>query len=305
MDLATVLETVSPTVIGFVIGAVITVIGVVITNAANTRRLRIQHEHDREMRRRERELNLRRDVYLAAIDAITTGIYLITRFSDINAPTHDLMQAYNQKSPAIGKVSIIGTPETIKAVSTFNQEVLGAFLRLTAARERLQELNRQIAQLEAQIEQLAEKQVQRYTLMGELDPGDPADAEHLRALRQKHAAGQERLEALRAEASALSNQLLHDVMRLTQQSMDEVATLDDLTVPVISAMRSELGLPFDEALYARITQESHRKVKEYLQDVIVDLEHLYEAHEEGQTSSQDAAELRPSADSGEPLQGAK
>ncbi len=301
MGLANLFESLPPTVLGFVIGAVITVIGVVLTNAANTKRLRIQHEHDREMRKRDRELNLRRDVYLAAIDAITTGLHLITRFSDVNTPTHDLMRAYNEKSPAIGKVSIIGTPETIKAVSTFNQEVLGAFLRLTSTRERLEELNRRIAQLEAQIEQLAEKQAQRYALMGELDPGDPAEAEHRRALRQKHAAGQERLEALRAEASALSNQLLHDVMELTQQSMDEVATLDDLTVPVISAMRSELGLPFDEALYARITQESHRKVKEYLQDVIVDLEHLYEAHEEGQASPQGAAQSEARADSGEPL----
>lgn len=274
MDLVPLIESVPPTVVGFVIGAVITVVGVVLTNAANTKRLRIQHEHDREMRSRDRDLNLRRDIYLAAIEAITTGVVVISRFGDLNVSGPELMLAYTDRSPALGKVSIVGTGETIKAVARFSQEITGAFLRLTSMRERVEALYRRSQDLETEIQQLVEEQDRRSALMDELDPEEPRDAEHLRTLRQKRMVGAERLDALRAEESALGDQLFRGVMDLTQTSVEEVASLDSLVVPVITAMRSELGLPFDEERYARIVAESHRKQHEYLQKVMNDLAHI-------------------------------
>ena len=259
------------TVVGFVIGAVITVVGVVLTNAANTKRLRIQHEHDREMRSRDRDLNLRRDIYLAAIEAITTGVVVISRFGDLNVSGPELMMAYTDRSPALGKVSIVGKGETIKAVARFSQEITGAFLRLTSMRERTEAVYRRSQEVETEIQQLAGEQEQRSALMDELDPEDPRDAERLSTLREKQMVVAEKLDALRAEESALGDQLFRDVMDLTQTSVEEVASLDSLVVPVISAMRSELGLPFDEERYARIVAESHRKQQEYLQNVMSDL----------------------------------
>lgn len=279
MDLVTLLESVPPTVIGFIIGSVITVLGVVLTNAANTKRLRIQHDHDREMRSRERDLNLRKDIYLAAIEAISTGIVVISRFGDLNVSGQELMLAYTDRSPAIGKVSIVGTGETIKAVATFSQELTGAFLRLTALREGVQALQRRSEELEAEIEDVSRQQRQRAALMQELDPADPQEAGQLSALQQTHAVEEERLAALRAQLSGVSDQVFRSVMDLTEASLKEVATLDELVVPVITAMRLELGLPFDAALYAQIMEQSHTKQQEYLQRVMADLAEIHEPDE--------------------------
>lgn len=280
MDLATLLETVPPTVIGFIIGSIITVIGVVLTNAANTKRLRIQHEHDREMRNRDRDLNLRRDIYLAAMEAISTGIVVVTRFGDLDVPGQDLMLAYTNRSPAIGKVSIVGTGETIKAVATFNQELTGAFLRLTSLREGVEASYRRSEELEAEIQQISREQEQRAARIAELESADPPDEESLHTLRAAYETDQARLEALHTENAALSNQVFQATMELTRKSLTEVETLDSLVVPIISAMRSELGLPFDAALYRRIAEESHRKVAEHLEVVIGDLAHVYQTDED-------------------------
>jgi hypothetical protein len=51
------------TLVGVVIGSVFTLTGVVQTNRTNLKNLRIQLEHDREQKAKERVLSMRRDVY--------------------------------------------------------------------------------------------------------------------------------------------------------------------------------------------------------------------------------------------------
>lgn len=52
MDLAGIFEAVPATVWGFLVGSLVTVLGVALTNASNTKRLRLQHAHEREIAER-------------------------------------------------------------------------------------------------------------------------------------------------------------------------------------------------------------------------------------------------------------
>jgi predicted outer membrane protein len=55
---------------------------------------------------------------------------------------------------------------------------------------------------------------------------------------------------------------------LIQKTLRETAALDQLLTPVISQMRAELELPFDEAYYSKIIAENHKKQQEYLEAFI-------------------------------------
>src|SRR5258706_7277488 len=89
---------------GVVTGSFLTLIGVIATNKGNDRRLAAQLTHDREMQARERDQILRKDIYLAAAEAIQAGVSAIPRFGDLNIPHNDLLKDYTQKAPSIAKV---------------------------------------------------------------------------------------------------------------------------------------------------------------------------------------------------------
>lgn len=85
-----------------------------LTNHANDRRLKRQLDHDRDMRSRERELSLRKDIYLAAAEAISAGLIAIGRFANLDIPHEKLTEAYLDKSPSIAKVHVIAKEQTAK-----------------------------------------------------------------------------------------------------------------------------------------------------------------------------------------------
>lgn len=59
MNFLPLIENIPPAFYGVLIGSLLTIIGAVLTNISNTKRLRLQHEHERELRNKERDLNMR------------------------------------------------------------------------------------------------------------------------------------------------------------------------------------------------------------------------------------------------------
>jgi hypothetical protein len=118
MGLIELINAVPATLWGFVIGSFFTVLGVVLTNAANTKRLRLQHEHEWRLESRERDLNLRRDIYLATMEAMATSIATIGRFGSLNIPSDELELILTDQSPSLSKVSIVGQEATVHAGRT-------------------------------------------------------------------------------------------------------------------------------------------------------------------------------------------
>lgn len=264
MDLVTLVERIPPTFLGIIIGSLFTIIGVILTNASNTRRLRLQHEHERELERRNQDLGLRRDVYMAAMEAISAGMVAVGRYSDFNLSPDELMQSYTDKSPAIGRVTIVGNDETIEAVANFNQELTGTFMRLAVKREQVSALWQRTAALEKEIERASQEQERLLALINEAGAG-AHDEQRIEQLRQNYEAEARRIEALQAEQSEVDETFIALQMDLVQKCVSEVAALDRLLIPVISLMRSELELPFNEAFYAQILETGHKKWAEYLE----------------------------------------
>jgi hypothetical protein len=264
MDLVTLVERIPPTFLGIIIGSLFTIIGVILTNASNTRRLRLQHEHERELERRNQDLGLRRDVYMAAMEAISAGMVAVGRYSDFNLSPDELMQSYTDKSPAIGRVTIVGNDETIEAVANFNQELTGTFMRLAVKREQVSALWQRTAALEKEIERASQEQERLLALINEAGAG-AHDQQRIEQLRQNYEAEARRIEALQAEQSEVDETFIALQMDLVQKCVSEVAALDRLLIPVISLMRSELELPFNEAFYAQILETGHKKWAEYLE----------------------------------------
>ena len=271
MDFITLAAKVSPTFWGIVVGSLFTIIGVVLTNASNIKRLRIQQDYEREMKNKERDLSLRKEVYLAAMEAISAGMVSIGRFSELDASPYELMRSYTAKSPALSKVTIVGQNDTIKAVVEFNQELTRTFIRLSTKRSKLDPLQKRITTLEGQISQLSDE---RDRLASRLENFDDSQASKNETIQQHSERIEARWNELQETLSGLHERFYRLLMDLVDLCIQEISKLDILLVKVISLMRSELDLPFDEARYLDLIKSNHQKLAEFMQS-----HHLEEASE--------------------------
>jgi hypothetical protein len=262
------LDEMSPTLLGIVLGSLLTIVGVILTNASNTKRLRLQHEHERALESKERDASLRRETYLAAIEAISAGMVAVGRFGEINITQEELMQSYTERSPSIAKVSIVGNDDTIKAVANFNRELVGTFLRLASDRQNLNVAWERYASMGEKIKLATREQDRLLSLMDEYNALGIDDESQWKVLQGKYEAEKKKIERLAAEQDGQMSQLIPAQLSLIQKSLRETAALDQLLTPVISRMRAELELPFDEAYYNQIIAENHKKQQEYLEAFI-------------------------------------
>jgi len=262
MNLITLIESIPPAFYGVLIGSLLTIIGVTLTNISNTKRLRIQHEHEVALRNKERDLNMRREVYMDAMEAISAGITAISRFSELSETPEALMQSYSSLSSKLGKVTIVGQNETIEALANFQLEVNGAFLRMSAKRDKFDVILRHSQAIEAEIEKLKGKLTQLTTQFTQTKINQEYD------LSQRYQAEidalQNDLTVLQEKEEDIGNQLMRTVANLVQTSMAEVSGLNKLLVPLISLMRTELELPFNSEHFARILQKGNDELEAYM-----------------------------------------
>lgn len=259
------LDEISPTFLGIIVGSLFTIIGVILTNASNTKRLRLQHEHEQHLESKERDATLRRDTYLSAIEAISAGMVAVGHYGELSIPEGELMRAYTEKIPAISKVIIVGKDETLKAVVHFNTELTGVFMRLGSKRLRLEQAWKRNTDLEEQVRLAQLEQERLRGMMDESNANGSQDETQWRALQRKYELEKARIERLTAEQDELMGWLMPGQMQLIQQSQQEIARLDQLLTKVIGLMRAELELPFDAERYSRILAENHQKQAEYLE----------------------------------------
>ncbi len=86
---------------GVVVGSFFSIAGVAITNRASDRRLRAQLEHERESKTKDREMALRKEVFLSAAEAVSAGMNSIGQFTNFDISNDQVTQPYVEKAPAM------------------------------------------------------------------------------------------------------------------------------------------------------------------------------------------------------------
>lgn len=263
MNIQTMIENIPPAFYGVLIGSLLTIIGVVLTNISNTKRLRLQHEHERQVRNKERDLNMRREIYMDAMEAISAGITAISRFPELNETPEALMKSYTSLSAKVSKVTIVGQNETIEALANFQLELNGAFLRLSAKRDKFDADLRRHENLENAVNSTKEKlnflseQLTKAKL-------DSIPHEQLEQLQSEQDVARKDLTDLQSQEMEIGNKLMQTIANLVKTSMAEVSTLNNLLVPLISLMRTELELPFNSEHFAQILAKGNQELEDYM-----------------------------------------
>jgi hypothetical protein len=137
---------------GVVFGSFFTILGIWLTNRANDRRLERQLAHDRDLKRRERELSLRKEIYLDVAEAVVAGSQTMARFTDLSIPSERVMDTFTDKVGAIGKAHVIASPATMRALTAFTTALTVAGVELALKRAPLLRLRIDVDRFESEAE---------------------------------------------------------------------------------------------------------------------------------------------------------
>lgn len=267
-ELISLVETIPPTFWGVVVGSFFSLGGVVLTNRANDRRLQAQLTHDRELRNRDRELALRKDVYLAAAEAISAGFISVSKFSNLELPHDKVTDGYVDKAPAIAKVHVIANEETARAVVSVVGELAATFLRLFARRVPLMAQKQQLAILDEQIGGFGKERDRMVELMKQYNLDGAADDRRWGVIQGTFEFEQKRVTEALEQRRALAGALYALQLEYMKDCVEETMKLGRLLVPTIVAVRRELDLPIDEAAYVQVVEESLAKQRASLTEFL-------------------------------------
>lgn len=245
---------------GVIIGSFFTLLGIFLTNRAHDRRLQTQLAYDRDMKNLEREMSLRKDIYLTAAEAVYAGLIAVSRFANLDIPYDKLLEGYIDKAPSIAKTNIIVKEATVNALSNFSVELNAAFLRLFGKRFQLAAQKQRIELLRAQADTILKDNCQTLALIKQYNIAGQNDPEKWNVLQQNFKFEQNRFSEITTEADTLACTLYAGQLQYMDECTGEVIRLSRLLTPLLLSVRKELDLPIDEAEYLRIQEEAMTKL---------------------------------------------
>lgn len=252
----------------------VSILTLVFTNRGHNQRLQTQLDHDRNLKNREREMALRKDIYLAATEAAAAGLQAIGRFSNLDIPHDKLTEKFLEKVPSITKVYIIANEETVKAVLNFSIELNAALLRLSMKRFQLVAQKQRIEFLRAQAVMCQNETARTFELQKQYNLEGLVDPRKWDVLQRNFESERARGERVGQEADILNASLIPQQLQFTEEVSNETITLGHLLTPPLFSIRKELDLPIDETEFRKIFEEANTKVAEDLKKFMRELRSL-------------------------------
>lgn len=240
---------------GVIVGAAIPLACVVLTNRDNDRRLRARLSHEREMRVKDHELGLRREVYLGAVEAIWAGFVSLGKIGDLEISNNQVSAEYMAKSAAVGKVQIVATMETARAVLTASNELTAAIMRLFTLRAAVMTQKSKLTQMDANIAASAQERSRMLEMMKQYNLERKKDPQKFQTIQGAFEFQQKQVLDALPERNALAAQFLEAQFEIAKTSTEELGKLWTHVVPAILAVREELGIPLDGNQYLKLVQD--------------------------------------------------
>jgi hypothetical protein len=262
LELLPLVKAIPATFWGVLAGSLFTLLGVLLSNAGQDRRLQRQLEHDREMKQHERELALRREVYLPAVAAVQAGLEMLGNIGNSSVPLEKLSEGWSTASPSIARAMLIANETTLASMARFHAAMGSKALGLMAIRIRLDAEKTEMDSWMHEVQQLQEANAEHLSRWEQRFEGGKYDPAHYQRESSQFHERSSRVKELLAQYGEENRTHFDKRMRFMEQVVEGTVEIGGLLTPVIRSVREELGLPFDAFVYAQIVEEAQAKSKQ-------------------------------------------
>lgn len=250
-----------------IIGAGIALYGTKLQNEANSKRQKElldeqsnqqkeRLEHEAKQRKLEREMIMRRDIYLDGIEAVGNMQQFLMAFSNINQTTEARESVLTDIAPALNKVAVIANLDTIEALNKIN---VFYTRNLTALIEKRMEIDNNIQyknNLENSIQTLFQRNQQ---LINFLNPPNNLTVVQIGLINSEHQNNYKEINNNQDIIKELEHQTLDQVTDLLNRCFQNNTEFIKLGADAILCIRRELDFPIDETRYKNMIEETARE----------------------------------------------
>jgi hypothetical protein len=254
-----VIGSIPATFFGVIAGSFFSLGGVIITNRASEARLRKQFEHDQQLRVDEREHALRREVYLTAVEALVSSVAALGQFVNLNLPAEEASKGVTDKMPLLAKVNMIGGQDVVEGVIRLNTEIGLTVQNLNLRRIPLAAIKLQLDVLDVQLGRWGSDRDKSIEMMKSHNLSGIVDQKRFDTISNQHASEVKQFNETLERRTALQRTLFDQQLEYGRGCIKMIHDLRPLFVPVFLKLRKELGLPLDEAAFAKLADESSKR----------------------------------------------
>ena len=214
----------------------------------------------------EREKNLKKEVYMEAVEAITNSLNTIADFPKLDQSEENLTSVFSTEAGKIAKVQIVGNGRTVKAVTTIMNSVGEATLRLMLERNSLMDRKNLISIQEGQREK-SQSEVQRYiSIMKNLNLQGNSDQGLWDTINRAVDYENSQIDKYNEEIEYLWNAQNEEHLTYARMCMDEFFKISSIVPDAVLAVRDELDLEISPSEYLEINKRNIEKGKLILED---------------------------------------
>jgi hypothetical protein len=264
-DVIALLKSIPSSFWGVLAGSIFSLAGVVLSNRHNIKRLRIQFENDREIRRIDRERAMFQAIYLAAAETIGERLTAIIRLSNLDISDDSIAPNTNG---ALAKAEIVADEITRKALAEIGTSLTSAYLKLSLKRNTVKAIAIKGKVWDDQISDRVQKQSRTTELMRQYNLDLKTNKREWEVLQTNFDFETQQLDKALEEKHEITLTLQRENYKLVEEAFEEYAKLLQPTIAAIVALRRALELETDEEAIAHVFtkefSEQRQLVSEYL-----------------------------------------
>ena len=214
----------------------------------------------------EREKNIKKEVYLQAVEALTRTQQIVGELPNLNIDEQKLTSGMVNDSGLIAKVQIVGSEKTVKAVTTIMASIGTAILELMLERSVLVDRKTQIELLEG-FRSKVQGEIERYiSIMKNLNLEGNHDQRRWDTINNNVKFETQQRDKFSQEIGELWKLQSKELLEFTQKCMNRYFEITSLLPDAVLAVREELNLAISNEAYLDIFNKNIEQGKQVFGD---------------------------------------
>ncbi|MDA8390802.1 MAG: hypothetical protein M0Z76_08760 [Gammaproteobacteria bacterium] len=243
-------------------GSTITLAGLYMQNRSESERNTERLRHDALMRDREREMTLKREVYLHCADALAHAQDYLAAFAHgADERREALVQGIGAD---LNKVHIVGSLATVQAIVAANEFFVRSVADLCLTRLPVHKLREEIHAETQALERASARRDEALAHLHDMDQAGTADSAFWVVQKQVLADAQAAIEVSTERMRASKADLAAQEARLLRESAQAGMAFGALVVRANVAIRRELELPLDADAYFDLMARSQEALARHV-----------------------------------------
>jgi hypothetical protein len=231
----------------------------------------VQLRYDAKQKDKEREMMLRREVYLPAAEQLAAVFDYIAKLPNADFDEQGKMEPIQRFIAAAAKINIIGSEETITASNVLVGKFNSLIVQLMSKKIPLIKLKYEIKTLEKIIEDCQARRQAALADMKSLNFNKETDKGLWQLVNSQFASAQESEAKYQDELAKKRNYWMKLTYKMLADCVEAAGQMQGFVTPVLISIRKELKLPLNQERYRKIIEQIGQEGKQAFDNFIADI----------------------------------